>query len=374
MIEVKNLTKKYGGHVAVDNLSFRVEKGQIYGFLGPNGAGKSTTMNILTGYIAASGGTVTIDGKDVQKEPEEAKKKIGYLPEQPPLYIDMTVEEYLDFAAQLKKVPGKERRAQVEKAMEMVRITDMRSRLIRNLSKGYRQRVGLAQAVMGSPEVIILDEPSVGLDPKQIIEIRDLIRELGKTHTIILSSHILSEVSAVCDHIMIIAHGQLVASDSPEGLQRLMAGSMELRLSVKGGREAVEKALEGLPGISSAEYDEAADSGLTRARLVFEKDADVREKIFYALAAEQLPIIEMIPSKKSLEDIFLELTEDVKPAEREKKGLFGGRRAKAGERDARKDAETASKAGEQDAREDGETASETGGAGSAEAADVKEEQ
>lgn len=359
MIEVKNLTKRYGGHVAVDNLSFRVEKGQIYGFLGPNGAGKSTTMNILTGYIAASGGTVTIDGKDIRKEPEEAKKKIGYLPEQPPLYIDMTVEEYLIFAAQLKKVPGKERKAQVERVMEMVQVTDMRSRLIRNLSKGYRQRVGLAQAILGSPEVIILDEPSVGLDPKQIIEIRDLIRELGKTHTIILSSHILSEVSAVCDHIMIIAHGQLVASDSPEGLQKLMAGSMELRLTVKGTREAVEKALKDLPGIESAEYDETADGGCTQAKIVFEKDADVREEIFYALAAEKLPVIEMIPSKKSLEDIFLELTGDVEPVEREKKGLFGGRRAKVGEQSARKD---------------GETVSETGGAGSAEAEDTKEGQ
>ena len=219
MIEVTNLTKKYGDHIAVDHLSFRVEKGQIYGFLGPNGAGKSTTMNIITGYLAATEGTVTIDGKDVQKDPEEAKCAIGYLPELPPLYVDMTVREYLDFVAELKKVPKKERKQQIDEVMEMTQITDMQQRLIRNLSKGYRQRVGLAQAILGYPEVIILDEPTVGLDPKQIIEIRDLIRKLGENHTVILSSHTLSEVSAVCDHIMIIAHGKLVASDSPENLQ-----------------------------------------------------------------------------------------------------------------------------------------------------------
>ena len=184
MIEVTNLTKQYGDHMAVEHLSFRVEKGQIYGFLGPNGAGKSTTMNIITGYIAPSEGTVTIDGKDIQKEPEEARKQIGYLPEIPPLYVEMTVEEYLDFAAQLKKVPRAERKSQIQKVMEMTGIEDVKKRLIRNLSKGYRQRVGLAQAVLGDPEVIILDEPSVGLDPKQIIEIRDLIRQLGENHKI----------------------------------------------------------------------------------------------------------------------------------------------------------------------------------------------
>ena len=205
MIEVSNLTKKYGDHIAVDHLSFRVEKGQIYGFLGPNGAGKSTTMNIITGYLAATEGTVTIDGKDVQKDPEEAKRAIGYLPELPPLYVDMTVREYLDFVAELKKVPKKERKQQIDEVMEMTQITDMQQRLIRNLSKGYRQRVGLAQAILGYPEVIILDEPTVGLDPKQIIEIRDLIRKLGENHTVILSSHILSEVSAVCDHIITLS-------------------------------------------------------------------------------------------------------------------------------------------------------------------------
>lgn len=327
MIEVKNLTKKYGDHVAVDNLSFRVEKGQIYGFLGPNGAGKSTTMNILTGYIAATGGTVTIDGKDIQKEPEEAKKRIGYLPEMPPLYMDMTVEEYLTFAAQLKKIDKKEQKAQIEKVMEMTQITDMRSRLIRNLSKGYRQRVGLAQAVLGDPEVIILDEPSVGLDPKQIIEIRDLIRELGKNHTIILSSHILSEVSAVCDRIMIIAHGQLMASDSPEGLQKLMAGSMELQLTVKGETERLKAVLNNISEIETLEVL-GEQEGQTKVKVVFQENSDAREKIFYCLADEKMPIMEMVPTRKSLEDIFLELTENVAPAEKTKHKIFGGKKAK----------------------------------------------
>ena len=331
MIEVTNLTKKYGDHVAVDNLSFRVEKGQIYGFLGPNGAGKSTTMNIITGYSAASEGTVTIAGKDIQKEPEEAKKLIGYLPEMPPLYMEMTVEEYLVFAAQLKKVPRAEQKYQVEKVMEMTQITDMRGRLIRNLSKGYRQRVGLAQAIIGDPEVIILDEPSVGLDPKQIIEIRDLIRKLGENHTIILSSHILSEVSAVCDHIMIIAHGQLVASDSPEGLQKLMAGTMELQMAVKGDAEKLRAVLESVEGVASVEdvsSVEAKDSaaGLVRAKVVFGENVDAREAVFYALADAKLPVMEMTHTEKSLEDIFLELTGEVAPKENGKKRLLGGKK------------------------------------------------
>ena len=210
MIEVENLTKKYGSHVAVDNLSFRVERGMIYGFLGPNGAGKSTTMNMMTGYIAATSGTVKINGYDILKNPEQAKKSIGYLPELPPVYPDMTVYEYLRFVAELKKVKKNERQVQIEDVMKQTQIEDVKGRLIKNLSKGYKQRVGLAQAIIGYPEVIILDEPTVGLDPKQIIEIRELIRELAKKHTIILSSHILSEVSAVCDHIMIISLSALI--------------------------------------------------------------------------------------------------------------------------------------------------------------------
>ena len=308
MIEVTNLTKRYGSHVAVNHLSFRVEKGQIYGFLGPNGAGKSTTMNILTGYLAPTEGTVTIGGTDIQKEPEEAKKKIGYLPEIPPLYTEMTVEEYLKFAAELKKLPRAERKEQVEQVMEMTQITDMRGRLIRNLSKGYRQRVGLAQAILGNPEVIILDEPSVGLDPKQIIEIRDLIRKLGENHTVILSSHILSEVSAVCDHIMIISHGQLVASDSPEGLQKLMSGTPELLLTVKGDYEAVKDALAGAADVDIVENLGETEEHCVKIRIAAKENADIREDVFYVLAAAKLPILEMNKEQKSLEDIFLELT------------------------------------------------------------------
>ena len=322
MIEVTNLTKKYGDHIAVDHLSFRVEKGQIYGFLGPNGAGKSTTMNIITGYLAATEGTVTIDGKDVQKDPEEAKRAIGYLPELPPLYVDMTVREYLEFVAELKKVPKKERKQQIDEVMEMTQITDMQRRLIRNLSKGYRQRVGLAQAILGYPEVIILDEPTVGLDPKQIIEIRDLIRKLGENHTVILSSHILSEVSAVCDHIMIIAHGKLVASDSPENLQKLMSGSMELNLEVKGSAAAVKSALQEISQIDRIEENTEASKNVAKLKVISKENADIREQVFYALADAKLPILEMTHAEKSLEDIFLELTEDVAPSQPEKKKLF----------------------------------------------------
>ncbi len=322
MIEVTNLTKKYGDHIAVDHLSFRVEKGQIYGFLGPNGAGKSTTMNIITGYLAATEGTVTIDGKDIQKDPEEAKRSIGYLPELPPLYVDMTVREYLEFVAELKKVPKKERKQQIDEVMEMTQITDMQQRLIKNLSKGYRQRVGLAQAILGYPEVIILDEPTVGLDPKQIIEIRDLIRKLGENHTVILSSHILSEVSAVCDHIMIIAHGKLVASDSPENLQKLMSGSMELDLEVKGSIAAVKSALQEISQIDRIEENTEASKNIAKLKVISKENADIREQVFYALADAKLPILEMTHAEKSLEDIFLELTEDVAPSQPEKKKLF----------------------------------------------------
>ncbi|MEE1314551.1 MAG: ABC transporter ATP-binding protein [Faecalimonas sp.] len=227
MIEVKDLVKKYGPHIAVDHLSFTVERGNIYGFLGPNGAGKSTTMNIMTGYLGATGGTVLIDGHDILEEPEMAKRSIGYLPEMPPLYVDMRVKEYLKFAAELKKIPKEERAEAVEQAIELAKLEEVQDRLIKNLSKGYKQRVGLAQAVLGFPEIIILDEPTVGLDPKQIIEIRELIRSLAEKHTVILSSHILAEVREVCNYIMIISNGKLVASDTPENLERTYGASLE---------------------------------------------------------------------------------------------------------------------------------------------------
>ena len=241
MIEISHLTKKYGTHVAVDDLNLTIEPGRIYGFLGPNGAGKSTTMNMITGYLGATEGTIKINGFDILAQPEDAKKCIGYLPELPPLYMDMTVEEYLLFAAELKKIPKEKRKLYVEDAMATTKITDMRGRLIKNLSKGYRQRVGLAQAVLGYPEVIILDEPTVGLDPKQIIEIRDLIQSLGKKHTVILSSHILSEVRAVCDYIFIISHGKLVASEETEELVERISGGQVIELKLKAEEEKIKE-------------------------------------------------------------------------------------------------------------------------------------
>ncbi len=254
MIEVKNLTKRYGKHLAVDDLSFTVEKGQIYGFLGPNGAGNAPTMNIMTGYLGATKGQVLIDGHDILKEPEEAKRCIGYLPEQPPLYMEMTVQEYLAFAAELKKIAKEEREIQIEKAMGLTRLSEVRNRLISNLSKGYKQRVGLAQAILGFPEIIILDEPTVGLDPKQIIEIRELIRKLAKEHTVILSSHILAEIREVCDYIMIIAKGKLVASDTPENLENEMSGTAHVEIEVRREQKEVEQVLNQIRQIRHVDY------------------------------------------------------------------------------------------------------------------------
>ena len=306
MIEVKNLVKKYGDHTAVDHLSFHVDKGQIYGFLGPNGAGKSTTMNIMTGYIASTSGEVLIDGHNILEEPEAAKKCIGYLPEQPPLYFDMTVAEYLKFAAELKKVPKNERETQ----MELTGITAMANRLIKNLSKGYKQRVGLAQAILGYPEIIILDEPTVGLDPKQIIEIRELIRKLSEEHTIILSSHILSEVSAVCDYIMIINHGKLVASDTTENLMNHSLGSNTLELTVKGEKQDVEKMLRDVEEIQKLEWKQGENEKTVSMVITTEEKTDIREKLFYMMAEAKMPILNMQFTKVSLEDIFLELTQN----------------------------------------------------------------
>ena len=308
MIEVENLTKKYGSHVAVDNLSFRVERGMIYGFLGPNGAGKSTTMNMMTGYIAATSGTVKINGYDILKNPEQAKKSIGYLPELPPVYPDMTVYEYLRFVDELKKVKKNERQVQIEDVMKQTQIEDVKGRLIKNLSKGYKQRVGLAQAIIGYPEVIILDEPTVGLDPKQIIEIRELIRELAKKHTIILSSHILSEVSAVCDHIMIISKGKLVASDTPEGLMTLLKGGRQMKLSVLGEQGKVEELLQSMESVKDFSMQPPRAEGMVSVNIRTEDTEDIRVELFHRLAAADMPIMELSLSEKSLEDVFLELT------------------------------------------------------------------
>ena len=318
MIEVNNLVKRYGDHTAVDHLSFKIEKGKIYGFLGPNGAGKSTTMNMITGYIASTEGTVTIDGHDILDEPEQAKKCIGYLPEMPPLYFDMTVLEYMNFVADLKKIPKDKKKSMIAEVMEMVKITDMKNRLIKNLSKGYRQRVGLAQAILGYPEVIILDEPTVGLDPKQIIEIRDLIKSLKEKHTVILSSHILSEVSAVCDYVLIISHGKLVASDTPENLGKLAEGSNTLNLTVKGEKDKIRTALGQIEGVKNVTVADAKEEHAWNVTVSTNEDSDVREEVFFKMADAKCPILEMQSKKVSLEEIFLELTEDDKKKKNEK--------------------------------------------------------
>lgn len=308
MIEINHLVKKYGSHVAVDDLSLTVEPGKIYGFLGPNGAGKSTTMNIITGYLAATSGEVKINGFDVLKQPEEAKKCVGYLPELPPLYMDMTVKEYLDFVAELKKLEKSLRAGYVREAMKITKTEEVSGRLIRNLSKGYRQRVGFAQAVLGYPEILILDEPTVGLDPKQIIEIRDLIKELGKKHTIILSSHILSEISAVCDHVFIISHGKLVASDSTENLLERMTGAQEIELLVKAEEDTAETAIREVAQVERCEKTESKEDGAVQLLVTAKKDADVREAIYHTCVEHHMPILEMKAASKSLEDVFLELT------------------------------------------------------------------
>ena len=265
-------------------------------------------MNIMTGYLAATGGEVKINGLDVLMQPEEAKKCVGYLPELPPLYVDMTVKEYLDFAAELKKIEKGKRAAQVKEVMEMTGISDVSHRLIRNLSKGYRQRVGLAQAILGYPEIIILDEPTVGLDPKQIIEIRSLIKKLGENHTVILSSHILTEISAVCDHVFIISKGKLVASDKTEKLLERMTGSQQVELLVKGEKTLAEDAIASIPEVEHCELLEEKEAGTSLMRITAKKDADIRESVFLACAEAKMPILEMKAAEKSLEDVFLELT------------------------------------------------------------------
>lgn len=306
MIEVKNLVKKYGDHTAVDHLSFTVEKGQIYGFLGPNGAGKSTTMNIMTGYLGATDGEVLINGHDILKEPEAAKKSIGYLPELPPLYMDMTVMEYLKFSAELKKIKKEDREAEIEKALKLVKLADVQDRLIKNLSKGYKQRVGLAQAILGFPEIIILDEPTVGLDPKQIIEIRELICELAKEHTVILSSHILAEIREVCDYIMIISKGKLVASDTPEHLEELMNGSDTIHIETRAEEETVREILSGLEDIEDVTYIQ--ENEILKAEVKTKERKDIREAIFSAFAEAQCPLLTLQKTTVSLEEVFLELT------------------------------------------------------------------
>ena len=304
-VEVRNLTKIYENHLAVDNISFSIETGKIYGFLGPNGAGKSTTMNILAGCLAATSGDVLIEHHDIFEEQQEAKRHIGYLPELPPLYLDMTPREYLLFVCEIKRVPKQQRDAAITENMRRTGLLDVANRQIGQLSKGYRQRVGIAQALIGNPEVILLDEPTVGLDPAQIVEIRELVRELGKDHTVLLSSHILSEVSELCDEVLILSKGKLVARDTPEKLGELLGSGNRLFMVVEGGEDSVRAVLEST-GIAGVLRLKSAGAG--RVSVEAEADEEAKERIFYAFAQAKMMIREMRSEKITLEEIFLEYT------------------------------------------------------------------
>lgn len=319
VIEIEGLVKKYGDNIAVNHLNLNIEKGKVYGFLGPNGAGKSTTMNIITGYIGASEGTVRICGHDIFKDAEKAKKCVGYLPEMPPLYQDMTVREYLQFAAELKQISKSDRKKNIKEALEKTKTTQVENRLIKNLSKGYKQRVGIAQALLGMPEVIILDEPTVGLDPKQIIEIRKLIRELGEKHTVILSSHILSEISEVCDYIYIISRGQLVAEGSESQLVERMAGRNVLNITIKTSEKRARELFDNIDNIGDITFQEK--EGLVDISLVSERHVDLRESVFFMCADHKIPILKMDFVQKTLEDVFIELTKEYQAPVKKKSRL-----------------------------------------------------
>ncbi len=307
MIEVKNLTKRYGSHCAVDDISFQVEEGEILGFLGPNGAGKSTTMNILTGYLSATSGTVTINGHDILDEPNEAKANIGYLPEIPPLYPDMTVREYLDFMYDLKKC-ALPRVKHITEICRVMKIEDVYNRLIKNLSKGYKQRVGMAQALIGNPPVLILDEPTVGLDPNQIIEIRSLIRTLGKHHTVILSSHILPEIEAVCDRIVVINKGVIVADDTAANLSDHFSKDRRLQVAIAGPRKEVADLIGGIAGVDSVKALGSRESGVEEFAVEVRPGTDIRRDLFTRLAQRDWPLLSSRSMAMSLEDIFINLT------------------------------------------------------------------
>lgn len=316
MIEVKNLTKKYGEQMAIDHLNFTIEDGRIYGFLGPNGAGKTTTMNIMTGCLAATEGSVTIDSLDIFKDAQEAKKRIGYLPEQPPLYLEMTTDEYLQFIAEAKGVKKELQKGAITAVAEKTDLWSVRNRLLNNLSKGYRQRVGIAQALLGNPQTIIMDEPTIGLDPRQMMEIRSLIRELGKEHTVFISSHILSEIKEVSDHIMIISQGRLAASDTPENLEHLISGKAKMRLLVKASREEAEHLLQ-LLGEEIKYNIVKGNVGEVLVSLSYPNSIDISERIFTLFSKANKPILEMYKEKTNLEDVFLELTEESSEADEE---------------------------------------------------------
>ncbi len=306
MVEVKNLTKRYGKTTAVDNISFNVETGEVLGFLGPNGAGKSTTMNIITGYISSSGGTVTVDGDEILQNPKAVKSKIGYLPEIPPLYVDMTVKKYLEFMFDLKRVklPKAEH---IDEVMRLVKISDVSERIIKHLSKGYRQRVGFAQALLGNPPVLILDEPTVGLDPKQIIEIRKLIKSLGKKHTVIFSSHVLSEVSATCDRIIVISEGKIVADAKTEQLSSSITGEEKLSLDIEGSQSTALNALKVIPGVIKIRKTSDLGESVSRYIVEHKPDTDIRRSVFKAIAATDCVILNMQSGNETLEESFLKL-------------------------------------------------------------------
>ena len=309
MIEVSHLSKNYGSRPAVKDLSFTVGDGQIFGLLGPNGAGKSTIMNILTGYIAPTSGEVKVAGFSLPEQAQQAKACVGYLPEQPPLYPEMTVQEYLDFAAELKGVRRADRKEQVRRAARRTGLEEVMPRLIRSLSKGYRQRVGIAQALLGSPKLIILDEPTVGLDPAQVIEIRKLIRELGKAHTVILSSHILSEVQAVCSQVLILSKGHLVAVGAPEELGEKLSSGSCLKATVLGDGQSVLKAVGAIPGIRKVELEEESDGQVTFTAESID-DTDRRAEVSRALSQAGCTVLALSAESKTLEDVFLALTEE----------------------------------------------------------------
>ena len=310
MVEVKNLTKKYSGHTAVDDISFTLLPGKIYGLLGPNGAGKSTTMNMMTGYIAPGGGTVEVDGHDIYKDGKAARSRIGYLPENPPLYQDMTVHEYLVFVAELKGMDKSQRLVAVEAVMEDAGVLDVADKLIRSLSKGYRQRVGFAVAIINDPAVVILDEPTVGLDPKQILEFRDRIRSLGEEHIVLLSSHILSEISAVCDHVFIINKGKLIVDDDVSNLDKYVNSDRRITISVKSSEEDVVLVLGDLEGIKDVFCGEEKDGVLELDITAAADNSDITEQISLALMEHRIPILGMKEEKGSLEQIFLEITQE----------------------------------------------------------------
>lgn len=309
MIEVSNLTKRYGVKVAVDDLSFVVNDGEILGFLGLNGAGKSTTMNILTGYLSASSGVCKIDNVDILEDPIKAKSDIGYLPEFPPLYLDMTVEEYLNFVYDLKKVKLP-RSQHIKEVCDVVKISNVFKRMIKNLSKGYKQRVGLAQALIGNPRVLVLDEPTVGLDPKQIIEIRNLIKTLGEKHTVILSSHILSEVQAVCDRVIVINNGKLVADDTAANLSKNMSTDRHYSVIIDGPEQEVYKTLQSTTGMVKVETLGKREEGVYEYQIESEENVDIRREIFKRLAERNWPLLGLRSSELTLEEIFLQLTQD----------------------------------------------------------------